>query len=81
MEYTLTNNGFQPKKEVEKAKKILKNIDYIREVLDKIEDTIENSVNIDKTREDFIRHLNQIGDDIRYLQDSFFYPIKKEEND
>ena len=81
MEYTLTNNWFQPKKEVEKAEKILKNIDYIREVLDKMEDIVETSVNLDKDREDFIRHLNQIGDDIRYLQESYFYPIKKEENE
>ena len=57
MQYTLTNNGWQPKKEVEKAEKILKNIDYIRETLDKMEITIDKSYELEY-REDFIRILN-----------------------
>ena len=80
MQYTLTNNGWQPKKEVEKAEKILKNIDYIRETLDKMEITIDKSYELED-REDFIRILNIVKDHIWYLQDTFFYPIKKEEND
>ena len=77
MEYTLTNNGFQPTKEVEKAEKILKNIDYIRKTLDKMEETIDNSYEL-KNRGDFIRNMNIVKDHIWYLQDTFFYPIKEE---